>query len=319
MTASRIAELEAAAQILRAMMKELGMSPRPSAILQDRARKALAALSAPAAPEGAVGMGWKLVPIDPTDELLKSMAVRYDHGLGVPGYYDEPVFGAENVGHAKRLESTIRTMRQLHEEVVGAGFYRASPPPAALGVEEVAIKPLDLVKPYGSETLTRADTIVGEACVWTHHEANSIWFWKLGHVAAGEGSNEADATKMLVATYEARIRSALLPQPEPEGAKSVRAMGTIGEEGAERTIYAEVRRLPATPPAPTDALKVAVEDVRSISAETAKVIWREMGCALFDELVSRGVDAELVVQAVEACADRSEAEVAAIRAKEEDL
>lgn len=32
--------------------------------------------------------GLVIVPVEPTDELLMSMAVRYDHGLGVPGYYD---------------------------------------------------------------------------------------------------------------------------------------------------------------------------------------------------------------------------------------
>ncbi len=71
-------------------------------------------------------IGGVIVPVEPTDELLRSMAIRYDHGLGVPGYYDQRVFGAENVGHARRMESTIRTMHQLHEEVVGKGFYRPS-------------------------------------------------------------------------------------------------------------------------------------------------------------------------------------------------
>lgn len=72
---------------------------------------------------------WVRVPREPSEELLRSMAIRYDHGLGVPGYYDQPIFGAENVGHARRLESTMATMRQLHEEVVGTGFHRASAPP----------------------------------------------------------------------------------------------------------------------------------------------------------------------------------------------
>lgn len=68
------------------------------------------------------------VPVEPTSALLHSMAVRYDHGLGMPGYYDQPIFGAENVGHARRLEATISVMRQLHEEVVGTGFYRPAEP-----------------------------------------------------------------------------------------------------------------------------------------------------------------------------------------------
>lgn len=79
---------------------------------------------------GCVPDGMVLVPVKPTDALLRSMAIRYDHGLGCPGYYDQPIFGAENVGHDRRLESTMTTMRQLHEEVVGTGFYRFPPPPS---------------------------------------------------------------------------------------------------------------------------------------------------------------------------------------------
>ena len=94
-----------------------------------RAKVAIAAYEASLA-------GTVRVPVEPTPELLRSMAIRYDHGLGVEGYYDQPIFGAENVGHAKRLEATIRTMRQLHEEVVGTGFYR---PPSALENPAVAL------------------------------------------------------------------------------------------------------------------------------------------------------------------------------------
>lgn len=73
--------------------------------------------------------------------------------------------------------------------------------------DEVA--PLQYVKPYGSEFLTKAETIVGEACVWSHHEANGAWFWKLGTIASGTEASEADCKKMLWATYEHRIRTAL--------------------------------------------------------------------------------------------------------------
>lgn len=67
--------------------------------------------------------GKVLIPFEPTEALLESMAVRYDHGLGCPGYYDQPMFKSDT-SHQERLESTIRTMRQIHEEVVGAGFYK---------------------------------------------------------------------------------------------------------------------------------------------------------------------------------------------------
>lgn len=89
----------------------------------------IAELLAAARLEGqGVPEGWRLVPAEPTDELLMSMAIRYDHGLGVPGYYDQPIFGGENIGHEARLRTALTTMRQLHEEVVGAGFHIAATP-----------------------------------------------------------------------------------------------------------------------------------------------------------------------------------------------
>lgn len=64
-----------------------------------------------------------VLPKEPPLGLLMSMALRYDHGLGCPGYYDTmPTYNGET--HAKRLEATITTMRQLYEEVSGYGFYR---------------------------------------------------------------------------------------------------------------------------------------------------------------------------------------------------
>lgn len=64
------------------------------------------------------------IPVEPTEALLLSMAVRYDHGLAIPGYYDQGMFENSKISHQQRLEGTIRTMRQLHEEVVGKGFYK---------------------------------------------------------------------------------------------------------------------------------------------------------------------------------------------------
>ncbi len=68
--------------------------------------------------------GYQVVSVEPPDELLMSMAIRYDHGLGCAGYYDQPSMQRDGVTHAIRLRSTLTTMRQLHEEVVGTGFYR---------------------------------------------------------------------------------------------------------------------------------------------------------------------------------------------------
>lgn len=63
--------------------------------------------------------GWALVPKEPSDGLLMSMATRRDHGLGMPGYYDMLGKGE----HEKRLRVAISEARQAHEEVVGSGFY----------------------------------------------------------------------------------------------------------------------------------------------------------------------------------------------------
>ena len=58
------------------------------------------------------------LPKDPPEKLLGNMAIRYDHGLGFPGYYDQEIFmQGNNRSHQERYDSTIRTMRQLYEEV----------------------------------------------------------------------------------------------------------------------------------------------------------------------------------------------------------
>lgn len=59
------------------------------------------------------------LPITPSAGLLMSMALRYDHGLGCPGYYDMLGEGQ----HKIRLEAALALMRQLYEEVSGQGFY----------------------------------------------------------------------------------------------------------------------------------------------------------------------------------------------------
>ena len=50
-----------------------------------------------------------LVPTEPTDALLASMAMRYRHDFGLM--------------HADEQQFYMRQMRQLHEEVVLRGFY----------------------------------------------------------------------------------------------------------------------------------------------------------------------------------------------------
>ena len=69
--------------------------------------------------------GKVLIPLTPSAGLLMSMAIRSNHALGCPGYYDQKGLGRPNngVSHARMLECALGNMRKLHEEVVGAGFY----------------------------------------------------------------------------------------------------------------------------------------------------------------------------------------------------
>lgn len=62
----------------------------------------------------------KALPKEPPLGLLVSMAIRNDHGLGVPGYYDQ----FEPGSHRKRMDAALSEMRKLYEEVSGYGFYQ---------------------------------------------------------------------------------------------------------------------------------------------------------------------------------------------------
>jgi hypothetical protein len=74
--------------------------------------------------------GWVCVPKEAPEELLISMAIRDDHALAIRGYYDQPIFSRQSgPTHKQRFDAAIRAMRQIHEEVVGKGFY--SPETAA--------------------------------------------------------------------------------------------------------------------------------------------------------------------------------------------
>lgn len=88
-----------------------------------RVAEALAALRALRDAGALVPEGWVAVPREPSDALLMSMALRADHGLGCPGYYDVPG-GEPWQTHARRLEVALSDARKQHEEVVGSGFYQ---------------------------------------------------------------------------------------------------------------------------------------------------------------------------------------------------
>lgn len=69
-------------------------------------------------------VGHVLVPVEPTPGLLMSMAMRADHALGCPGYYDQLMFKVPgHVDHQRMLDAAIADARKQHQEVVGTGFY----------------------------------------------------------------------------------------------------------------------------------------------------------------------------------------------------
>ena len=103
---------------------QLGRSRRSYENAIETLEQKLTEATAPASGEPGDG---ELLPKEPPPGLLMSMAIRYDHALGCPGYYDQQqLFGEKGPSHSQRLESTLTTMRQLYEEVSGHGFYRKS-------------------------------------------------------------------------------------------------------------------------------------------------------------------------------------------------
>lgn len=65
------------------------------------------------------------LPIEPPEGLLHSMAIRYDHGLAIPQYYDQLSChqSTSDGAHEDNYNHTITLMRQLYEEVAGHGFF----------------------------------------------------------------------------------------------------------------------------------------------------------------------------------------------------
>lgn len=92
-------------------------------------------------------------------------------------------------------------------------FFAALPSPDGT----VAVKALEWTKWDQRSNGGSADSLVGHYHVWTHHEANGQWFWRLtttgvGPVEAqGDVANEAEGKAACQADYETRIRSSLVP------------------------------------------------------------------------------------------------------------
>jgi len=137
--------------------------------------------------------GWKLVPVEPTREMLHAGFQE----MNTPG----------NLPQA---------------DDVFAAMLAASPQPPALPESAetvVAIKPLEWKQ--HTEGVWRAETIVGDYRVWTHHEAKGTWFWQLsyhGRISDGSGT-EQECLLAAQADYETRIRSALYAAPSSEQAR----------------------------------------------------------------------------------------------------
>lgn len=67
-------------------------------------------------------MDYVIVPVTPSKGLLVSMALRQDHDFGVP--YSRNEQGIEVGLTTEQRKARLSQMAQLHEEVVGTGFYR---------------------------------------------------------------------------------------------------------------------------------------------------------------------------------------------------
>lgn len=113
-----------ARELLAEQYRNGGASAAASEILAGRSgwpnQMGLAAIVAAMAPPE----GYVLVPVEPTEGRLMSMALRSDHALGFPGYYDQEMLRYPGgPTHQQRLEAAISDARRHYEEVVGTGFY----------------------------------------------------------------------------------------------------------------------------------------------------------------------------------------------------
>lgn len=85
--------------------------------------------------------GYVIVPQKPTLGLLMSMAIRGDHALGVPGYYDQALFGDPQPGtHQLRLDAAFAEAKKLYEEIVGEGFYHPEREDRYIEIEKASKK-----------------------------------------------------------------------------------------------------------------------------------------------------------------------------------
>jgi hypothetical protein len=68
--------------------------------------------------------GYVLVPVKPSPGLLVSMATRYAHDFGLDADADEANPSSFQMGYTSdQRAGLLCIMGQLHQEVVGTGFY----------------------------------------------------------------------------------------------------------------------------------------------------------------------------------------------------
>lgn len=73
-----------------------------------------------------------------TPGLLMSIALRLDHAIGMPGYYDQEILGGKPGDHARRLEMLLSDARRAYEEITGTGFYSPDKEAAYASMAEAA-------------------------------------------------------------------------------------------------------------------------------------------------------------------------------------
>ena len=65
--------------------------------------------------------GYKIIPLEPPEDLIDSMCLRFDHSFFAP----IQELGGFTTGYTEeRREVLRRDMRKVYEEVAGTGFYR---------------------------------------------------------------------------------------------------------------------------------------------------------------------------------------------------
>ena len=158
---------------------------------------------------------WVVVPKTPTNDLLWNVALRWDHGLGCEGYYDQ--FLGEGK-HAERVAETMSNARKAHAALVGF-----QPTDEAL-VQRIAkgapkFKDTLLTKASVGYAITSLDKVGQVALPRTIRESDIARVQR----AVGESVASVDIKRLLEETvgdgFYRPGHSATVPMPSPKGLK----------------------------------------------------------------------------------------------------